>query len=412
MNNFEDTYTFGENADMEQASDSFNFNDISGLGESNYDNPDLFETSVDEEVINDNIKDKEETQPFYIEQPITTLMDDDDELDEGIDLTPFSDIDTDELEEHSEEIKEEPSMPFVEQSSVNDQAEEMNMLDKTDKIEIPIEEEKEQSLEEIELDPVIDEQKNSNDENIDEEQENLKDENIGDELEEAKEDLATEEIKTKDEELKYIEKIEDFKSQNDLTKLTEYEEPEIEITDINGLFDKVNVNVKEASDIFRRNTEMKDKIDSRFNELKKLQSEIEKSKQENIKEVDKYKEEVVQKLTSKKNEIEERLNVLKNLQVELENEKKEFEIYKKEQTELMEKTKENIENAYDDRKKELNHIEDILRKQKDSLDEQRNELSLDRIQYEADKNELANNLLKFNELVNSFTNGVNEAKGE
>ena len=34
-----------------------------------------------------------------------------------------------------------------------------------------------------------------------------------------------------------------------------------------------------------------------------------------------------------------------------------------------------------------------LRKQKDALDEERNQLSLDRIQYESDKNELANNLL-------------------
>ena len=54
--------------------------------------------------------------------------------------------------------------------------------------------------------------------------------------------------------------------------------------------------------------------------------------------------------------------------------------------------------------------EDVLRKQKDSLDEERSQLSLDRIQYESDKNELANNLLKFNELVNSFTNGMNNIK--
>ena len=54
-----------------------------------------------------------------------------------------------------------------------------------------------------------------------------------------------------------------------------------------------------------------------------------------------------------------------------------------------------------------------MRKQKDALDEERNQLSLDKIQYEADKNELANNLLKFNQIVDSFTIGMESAgKGE
>ena len=53
-----------------------------------------------------------------------------------------------------------------------------------------------------------------------------------------------------------------------------------------------------------------------------------------------------------------------------------------------------------------NELEDKLRKQKDSLDEEKRQLSLDRIQYEADKNELANNMLKFNEIVGTFTDGV------
>ena len=40
-----------------------------------------------------------------------------------------------------------------------------------------------------------------------------------------------------------------------LNKLTEYEEDRIEETDINALFDKVSVNFKDASDIFRRNSD-------------------------------------------------------------------------------------------------------------------------------------------------------------
>jgi len=57
-------------------------------------------------------------------------------------------------------------------------------------------------------------------------------------------------------------------------------------------------------------------------------------------------------------------------------------------------------------------VEDALRKQKDALDEERSQLSLDMIQYEADKNELANNLLKFNEIVASFTNGMEKIEKE
>lgn len=195
-----------------------------------------------------------------------------------------------------------------------------------------------------------------------------------------------------------------------LNKLTEFKEETIEETDINSLFDKVSVNVSEASDIFRKNSDLKKKIDTRFEELKKLQAEIEVSRKKQIDEVNSYKEEVLNKLTEKKEEIEKRLNLLKDSQVNLEKEKQEFQKYKKEEQEKIEKVQKEVQNAYDDRREELGRIEDVLRKQKDALDEERSQLSLDRIQYESDKNELANNLLKFNELVNSFKTGVSDIK--
>ena len=64
---------------------------------------------------------------------------------------------------------------------------------------------------------------------------------------------------------------------------------------------------------------------------------------------------------------------------------------------MISKVQKQVQAAYDERREELEHIEDVLRKQKDALDEERNQLSLDKIQYESDKNELANNLLKFND---------------
>ena len=125
-----------------------------------------------------------------------------------------------------------------------------------------------------------------------------------------------------------------------------------------------------------------------------------------MEEIDRYRDEVLDKLTEKKSEIEQRLNVLKDLQATLEKEKTEFEEYKRKEQANISKVQKEVQAAYDERREELEHIEDVLRKQKDSLDEERNQLSLDKIQYEADKNDLANNLLKFNQIVNSFTNGI------
>ena len=192
----------------------------------------------------------------------------------------------------------------------------------------------------------------------------------------------------------------------DLQRLTEYQDEKIDSTDINSLFDTLSLNVKDASEIFRKNTNLKEKIDTRFEELKSLQGELANSRKKQMEEIDKYRDEVLDKLTEKKNEIERRLNILKELQATLEKEKTEFEEYKRKEQANISKVQKEVQAAYDERREELEHIEDVLRKQKDSLDEERNQLSLDKIQYESDKNELANNLLKFNQIVNSFTNGI------
>ena len=199
---------------------------------------------------------------------------------------------------------------------------------------------------------------------------------------------------------------------DELEKLTEYEEEKIDTTDINSLFEKLSVNVKDASDIFKKNTSLKQKIDSRFEELKSLQSELTNSRKKQMEEIDQYKEEVLAKLTEKKEEIEKRLNTLKELQATLEKEKTEFEEYKRTEQANINKIQKQVQSAYDERREELERIENVLRKQKDSLDEERNQLSLDKIQYEADKNDLANNLLKFNQIVDSFTNGIDMKEEE
>lgn len=328
MEEFNDeVFEFGNNTneDTEQQS-SFNYDSISGLGESNYENEDLFNTEVENEFVNDfRINDFD--SPVDINNEIVSNLDNQVENYEGRIEKPVN-----------EEVVVEPtqSLKTIEEETISEPEQ-----------------------------PILEEEKETN----------------------------MELSKTKIEELK---------------KLTEYKEENIETTDINSLFDKVSVNVKDASDIFRKNTDLKRKIDARFEELKKLKLEIENSRKKQLDEINAYKEEVLEKLTEKKEEIEKRLNLLKNSQTTLEKEKQEFETYKKKEQDHIEKVKKEVQTAYDDRREELSHIEDILRKQKDALDEERSQLSLDRIQYETDKNDLANSLLKFNDLVSSFKNGVKD----
>lgn len=200
------------------------------------------------------------------------------------------------------------------------------------------------------------------------------------------------------------------KTLEELEKNTDLEEKisEDASTDINSLFVKVNSNVKEASDIFLKNVEMKKKIDDRFNELKELQASIEQSKKNDYDEINGYKEKVIKELMDKKDEIEEKLNTLKEMQATFEKEKADFETYKSEEKTKLEDLKREENSTFEAHKIELDNLEDKLRKQKTALEEERRQLSLDQIQYEADKNELANNMLKFNEIVATFTDGMDK----
>lgn len=234
-------------------------------------------------------------------------------------------------------------------------------------------------------------------------------ENNGEEIDSSIKDIINK-IDAKMEELNLTNEIKDednnvnFEVKEELDAVAG--DNKIEDKDINNLFDKVSNNVKEASNIFVKNIEMKKKLDTRFEELKKLQKEIEASKQNNYKEINDYKDSVLEELTAKKNEIEKRLNELKDLQSKFEKEKSDFENYKIESKKEIEDLSREQKVKDESRKEELENLEDKLRKQKDSLDEEKRQLSLDRIQYEADKNELANNMLKFNEIVGTFTDGV------
>ena len=62
----------------------------------------------------------------------------------------------------------------------------------------------------------------------------------------------------------------------------------------------------------------------------------------------------------------------------------------------------------DAKKKELDELETKLRNERESLEEEKRQLQLDRIKYDSDKKELASNLSRFNDLVAQFTVGMDK----
>jgi len=429
MNNYEnEVFTFGErtNNGSEQAN-NLNLESISGLGASNYENDNIFadenkDTLKPIPVTNDNVDvnfpiNQQEPENKVVLDPIPEKIDNvqenSNQVSNNEEFNPFVQTGG-EINSIVQKMQIEDPTNLGEISNSVVSTETNNLIDNKEILE-PIEQNKEEAVD------IFDFNLPNEITKVDESTEETEEENT---IEDTKEQLPSDSTLTpiKNEEIvdtnnkEVIDKDQEIflsdTSLEELENLTKYEEEKIESTDINSLFDKVSINVQDASDIFKKNTDMKAKIDNKFNELKKLQSELETAKQKQLDEINAYKSEVLSKLTDKKSEIEKRLNTLKDYQSNLEKEKAEFEKYKKEELDNIEKVQKEVQDAYDNRREELSTIEDSLRKQKDSLDEERNQLSLDRIQYEADKNELANNLLKFNELVNSFTNGVNSAGRE
>ena len=299
MNNIyneENAFSFGDSNEK-----NLNYSNISGLGESNYENEDLFNEEVSSSSFDSRIN------KDYIGEPFNSTFEMIEDNNEHVDVVESSAIKK--TESFSGEEKDEFVPNTLETSDLDESKKTENFVN----------------------------------------QESFNSDNQINDFEEQQDEKQIFEVSTPD-----------------LQKLTEYTEEKINSTDIKSLFDKVGVNVKEASDIFKKNTEMKEKLDTRFEELKKLKLEIEKTKKTQYDEINSYKEEVLTKLTEKKEEIEKRLNKLKEFQANLEKDKAEFEEYRKNEKEEIERVQKEIQDAYDSRRDELTHIEDVLRKQKDA----------------------------------------------
>ena len=264
MNNYNDeVFEFGNDSYEEtNKTNEFNYDSISGLGESNYENEDLFNTEVSYD---------------------RDLNNTDNSKDENIEYNTgdFDSMYTDYSENYVDGI-----VPNLSQDSTQDESQKEETTKDTDDSDITFDiNEKEENIEsDLNLEDSISTANSNDDEEKtpDIEKNNSK----GKKNDKKKESKSS--IKLSDTPIE------------ELNKLTEYKEDKIESSDISNLFDRVSVNFKDASEIFKKNTDLKQKIDSRFEELKKLQSEIESSRKKQLDEIDKYKEEVYGKLTSKK----------------------------------------------------------------------------------------------------------------
>ena len=170
-------------------------------------------------------------------------------------------------------------------------------------------------------------------------------------------------------------------------------------SNLNQLFSRASDNVRNVTDI-------KKKMEDKFNELQRLYAEFEKKKKADLEEINAYKDDVYNKLKDKKVELDNQARELKSQQDILANQKKQFEA---EKTRIKEETKrkeQELEDAFKEREKNIEQVENGLIRRKEQLDQEKLKISKERVQVEQDKKELADNLVKFNQLVDDFTKGV------
>ncbi len=188
--------------------------------------------------------------------------------------------------------------------------------------------------------------------------------------------------------------------------IAQKKEEQVNIDSLNQLFEKVSSNVRGASDIVNKNAEIKKKIDEKFQELKRLQEEHEKNKENDYAEINAYKEDVYAKLKEKKTEVEEQMAILTQAKASFEKEKENFEKDKEAALLMISKREQDLDKSYHERLQGISQIEDGLVKRKEQLDLERASIQQERAQCDKEKKELADNLLKFNQLVDDFTRGV------
>lgn len=189
--------------------------------------------------------------------------------------------------------------------------------------------------------------------------------------------------------------------------------------DIHTMFERINNNVKEATDIFNQNISMRNQLVKDFEQLEsdKLNSVKEKA------DFERHMNDEYKRMNQKKDEQELKLNESKKI-LEREIEKLNLNNQKLEQERNIFETKRNEEyhrfNQYKEKEQQMvNKVRNDLDKEKEQLESRINELEeekrrfkISQVKLDNERNELTINLNKFNELVNNFTFGISRLPNE
>ncbi len=147
-----------------------------------------------------------------------------------------------------------------------------------------------------------------------------------------------------------------------------------EVNDLTNIIRKTNENIANAQSIFEKNLQIKDIIEEKIKDLEiKEKEHAQRVKQDHDK-INKYKNDTIAMISDRKKDLEKKMAELKKFQIEIEKSKKALEL------------------------------------EKEQIKKEREELDLEKIKYDTDQNELANSMLKFNELVSNFTVNIDQLK--
>lgn len=182
--------------------------------------------------------------------------------------------------------------------------------------------------------------------------------------------------------------------------------------DIENIFARANSNVKEATNIFQKNLILKQQLEEKIRKFNIEKEEFEKKKEIEYEKIKEYKKNAYEKLKQKKLVIEKSIDELKQQQEQLNSDKVAFQEKRKQEIEKLKEEKQKNISFMKDKKHQLEELEQELKIEREKLNEEKEQLKLDRIQCESDKSELANNLIKFNELVGEFTIGIEKFSDE
>ena len=182
--------------------------------------------------------------------------------------------------------------------------------------------------------------------------------------------------------------------------------------DIENIFELANNNVKEATNIFQKNLILKQQLEEKIKKFNLERNNFEKNKELEYEKIKEYKKNAYEKLKQKKLIIEKSIDELKQQQEKLNSEKIAFQEKRKEEIEKLKEEKQKNIAFMKEKKQQLETLEQELKLERENLNEEKEQLKLDRIQCESDKSELANNLIKFNELVGEFTVGIEKFSDE